>query len=165
MIELVREHTCCFTGHRKITGDTLWLGFQVQQEVLRLYQRGVTTFLTGGALGFDTLAAKEVLRLRDSYVSDLALAVVIPCWGQESRWREEDQAFYQSILRRADDCIMTGELYTPECMFVRNRYLVEHSACCVAWLEPGRRGGTNYTVSYARSKGLEVVNLFEKNKP
>ena len=162
MIELVRKHTCCFTGHRKLNGDTLWLRFQLQSEILRLYRRGIHTFLTGGALGFDTMAANEVLRLRDSYIPDMLLAVVIPCWGQESRWRGEDQELYQSILRRADDRILTGELYTPECMRVRNRYLVEHSSCCVAWLEPGRRGGTSYTVNYARSQGLEVVNLFGK---
>lgn len=160
MIGLIRERTCCFTGHRKLSGDTLWLRFQIQEEVLRLYQRGISTFLTGGALGFDTLAAKEILRLRDSYVPDLLLAVVIPCWGQERGWRTEDQAVYQSILRKADDRIMTGESYTRDCMFVRNRYMVDHSTHCIAWLEPGRRGGTSYTVNYAKSKGLEVVNLF-----
>ena len=42
----------------------LWVRRRLREEILDLAQKGVDTFLTGGALGFDTLAAQEVLRMR-----------------------------------------------------------------------------------------------------
>ena len=60
-----REKCCCFTGHRRIPEqEMLWVRRRLREEILDLAQKGVDTFLTGGALGFDTLAAQEVLRMR-----------------------------------------------------------------------------------------------------
>ena len=42
----------------------LWVRRRLREEILDLAQKGVDTFLTGGALGFDTLAAQGVLRMR-----------------------------------------------------------------------------------------------------
>ena len=41
----------------------LWVRRRLREEILDLAQKGVDTFLTGGALGFDTLAAQEGLRI------------------------------------------------------------------------------------------------------
>ena len=56
--------TCCFTGHRRIPADDLpAVAAALRREVLRLCrEEGITVFLSGGALGFDTLAAETVLR-------------------------------------------------------------------------------------------------------
>ena len=43
----------------------------------------------------------------------------------------------------------------------RNRHLVDHSGVCVAYLTESR-GGTAYTVDYARKNGVPVINLGEK---
>ena len=60
-----RETSCCFTGHRRIPlQDGLWLRRMLREEIARLAQEGVVSFLAGGALGFDTMAAQEVLRVR-----------------------------------------------------------------------------------------------------
>ena len=65
-----RESCCCFTGHRRIPDqEGLWLRRRLREEILSLAEEGVVTFLTGGALGFDTMAAQEVLRVRAMAVS------------------------------------------------------------------------------------------------
>lgn len=46
-------------------------------------------------------------------------------------------------------------------MHKRNRHLVDHSGVCVAYLTESR-GGTAYTVDYARKNGVPVINLGEK---
>ncbi len=62
---LEREKTCCFTGHRCIPNGSLDnLKRQLKQEIEKLIQQGVIYFGTGGALGFDTLAAEAVLELK-----------------------------------------------------------------------------------------------------
>ena len=43
-------------------------------------------------------------------------------------------------------------------MHKRNRHLVDHSSICVCYLTEDR-GGTAYTVNYAKKQGLKVINL------
>ena len=127
----------------------------------RFGRPGVDTFLAGGALGFDTLAAQEVLRLKAAGLPQLRLVLVLPCLGQEAYWKAEDAALYRDLLRQADEAIYTADVYSKWCMFQRDRYLVNHSAYCLCYWnrEQGERGGTAYTVGYARKQGLEVENL------
>lgn len=160
-MELLRDQCCCFTGHRFIaTADRAALREALRRQIDLLAEEGVATFLAGGALGFDTLAAQEVLRARVESGGAVRLVLALPCLGQESRWRAQDAAVYQAILRNADEVIYTGDVYEPEAMFVRNRYMVDHSSVCLCYLREGAtRGGTAYTVRYAKRSGLRIVNL------
>lgn len=153
-----REKTCCFTGHRVISPAVYpRLRQELEAVVRRLMEEGVRFFGAGGALGFDTLAAETILRLRKSY-PQLRLILVLPCRDQTRGWRQEDVARYEAIKRRADKVVYTGEQYTPGCMHRRNRHLVEHSSVCVAYCTRAS-GGSAYTVSYARQHGLRVFLL------
>lgn len=74
-----RLHTCCFTGHRDIPPEILpALAAKVEAEVLELIADGIRYFYAGGALGFDTLAAETVLRLRDQF-PQIRLILALPC--------------------------------------------------------------------------------------
>ena len=163
-MELIKEQCCCFTGHRLLSAiEKEKLRVLLREEIERLMEKGFTTFLSGGALGFDTLAAQEVLRLRAERPGQIALVLVLPCLGQESRWAERDAAVYHDLIRSADEVIYTGDVYGPGCMFVRNRYLVDRSSLCLCCLrESAARGGTAYTVKYAQKQGIPVVNLAEE---
>ena len=163
-MKLESEKSCCFTGHRRIPlQDGLWVRRRLREEIGRLAGEGVHTFLAGGAVGFDTMAAQEVLRVRGESRPDLRLVLVLPCLGQETLWSERDAAVYRALLRQADEVIYTGEQYTHGCMFRRNRYLVDHSAHCLCYLlRP--KGGTAYTVNYAQDRGLTVINLAEPQR-
>lgn len=164
-VDLLRHKTCCFTGHRNIPeADEGLLGALIGEEVETLYSFGFDTFLAGGAMGFDTLAARELLRMKNyGGFPGLKLVLVLPYLGQESRWPQTAKMMYEYIKRRADDVIYTGDVYSNGLLLRRNRYMVEHSSYCVAYLERDRsRGGTFYTVKYARQNGLGVTNLWEK---
>lgn len=166
-VNLLRHKTCCFTGHRYIPEtDEGALGALIAEEAGLLYKLGFDTFLTGGALGFDTLAARELLRMKKyGGFPNLKLVLVLPYLGQESRWPQNARMMYEYIKRRADDVIYTGDVYADGLLLRRDRYMVEHSSHCVAYLQGDRtRGGTAYTVRYARQKGLGVTNLWEKIK-
>ena len=47
-------------------------------------------------MGFDTLAAQEVLNLRKQY-KDIKLILVLPCRDQADRWKAEDQEEYEKM--------------------------------------------------------------------
>lgn len=154
------QHTCCFTGHRK-------LPLQKREEIIRkleqtlitLIQSGIRYFGAGGARGFDTLAAQTVLKLRKEY-PHIKLILVLPCLSQTRGWRNEDVKSYEAIKVAADEVIYTSQEYIRGCMHKRNRYLVDHSSICVCYLTESR-GGTAYTVNYAKKQGLKVINLVD----
>lgn len=155
-----RGKTCCFTGHRQIPFNRkAQVQGMLETELVRLVQeRGITCFCAGGALGFDMMAAETVLRLRETRFPELRLLLFLPCPQQAERWPAADRARYQSLLNQADDCTYAAGQYTKECMFVRNRQLVDRSSCCICYLTKNS-GGTAYTVRYAEEQGLDVYNL------
>lgn len=153
-----RLHTCCFTGHRDIPPEILpALAAKVEAEVLELIADGIRYFYAGGALGFDTLAAETVLRLRDQF-PQIRLILALPCHEQTRGWSAASVERYESILRRANEAIYTSERYTRGCMQRRNRFMVDHSAVCVAYCTRAT-GGSAYTLQYARKSGLRILLL------
>lgn len=156
--ESKRIQTCCFTGHRQLPpGERAEIANRLECVITALYQRGVRYYGAGGALGFDTLAAQTVLRLRES-CPGMKLILVLPCLTQTRGWRPEDVVEYKRIKAQADKVVYTSQQYTPDCWHKRNRHLVDNSGICVCYLTKSD-GGTAYTVKYAERQGLEVINV------
>lgn len=156
-----REQTCCFTGHRMIPAEVLpELKRELTETVSTLIQQGVTQFVTGGALGFDTLAAEEVLRQRKA-CPEVHLRLMLPCRGQENRWRLRDKLRYQAILRQADEVTWLAEVYYDGCMLKRNREMIAISGICVVYCVQNK-GGTVYTAKRAERAGLRMIYLMRK---
>ena len=158
MARSVRDYTCCFTGHRALPPEERGaIAYQLERTVIMLIQAGIRFFGAGGARGFDTLAAQTILKLRRKH-PHIKLILVLPCLSQTQGWRDEDIKVYESIKTAADKVTYTSEKYTQGCMHKRNRHLVDHSSICVCYLTEDR-GGTAYTVNYAKKQGLKVINL------
>ena len=64
---------------------------------------------------------------------------------------------YEKIKKEADKIVYISEEYTKSCMMERNRHLVDNSKYCICCFN-GQKGGTAYTVSYAKKRGLEIIN-------
>ena len=161
----LREHTCCFTGHRKIPKERVNRLYEdVSLEVNWLISHGIVEYYTGGALGFDTIAALAVLEVRNRNPG-LKLNLALPCPEQAQNWKPQDQETYKYILNAADSVYYSSDHYHGGVMHLRNRFMVEHSSICVCYydksLDDGtnRLGGTLYTVNYARQLGLTLLNL------
>lgn len=154
----MKEQTVCFTGHRKIPLMQLHtIKKRLRNEIVSLVEQGYRYFGAGGALGFDTIAAQEVLEVKQEH-PQVRLILVLPCLSQADRWSDKDKAVYEEIKAKADKVVYTSQEYTRDCMFKRNRHLVDNSSVCVCYLTE-QSGGTAYTVDYARKKGLSIVNL------
>lgn len=154
----LRSQTCCFTGHRRLPAERLgWISARLDAEVERLIGEGIRCFAAGGALGFDTLAALSVLRMREKY-PEIQLILVLPCAGQTRGWPAADRARYERIRALADKVVLLAGEYDSSCMLRRNLYLVQHSSVCVCYLARDR-SGAGQTVRRAREDGVTVVNL------
>ena len=153
-MEAQKSLTCCFTGHRKIDAACLRPLSDVLDRTLEsLIGCGFTVYRTGGALGFDTLAALTVLEKKERY-PQLRLHLCLPCRDQTKQWGDWNREAYEYILANADEVSYATDTYRRGCMHDRNRMMVNGSQCCVAYCTT-EEGGSAYTMQYAKAKGLD----------
>lgn len=155
----MREETCFFTGHRAIP----------RAEEARIYENtyllcallaeklNVRTFICGGAIGFDTLAARAVLALQKKN-AEVRLQLILPCKDQAERWNDDSKKSYREILAAADLVEYVSERYTGYCMHERNRRMVDESAYGIVFMRR-HTGGTAYTVRYAMEQQLKLYSV------
>ena len=108
--------SCSFTGHRDIKeAHSARLPELILRSIEYAYGLGCREFYAGGAVGFDTLAAKEVIRFRMSH-PEVRLVLLLPCRNQDEKWTEMEKAVYEFTLSSADEIAYISEEYTPDCM-------------------------------------------------
>jgi len=163
MKEQNKSCTAAFTGHRFVSRTEIpQLQEKLKKTIGSLTDKGVSFFMSGCAVGFDTLAANAVLKARE-HTQSIRLILALPCINQDSRWRESDKQAYKYLLNNADEIIYVSEQpYFNGCMEQRNLYLVEHSSILVAYMTHGR-SGTSQTIRLAGERGVEVINLALNN--
>ena len=126
------------------------------------YSRGYRTFIAGGAVGFDTLAACRVI-VAKSRMPDIKLHLILPCRNQTEKWTNvNDLSLYKHIMGRADHIEYITDFYNSTCMLERNRAMVGRSALCIAYCTRSS-GGSAYTVKHAEKEGLGVINIGENS--
>lgn len=154
--------TVCFTGHRHIYAfEKQALSEALHEEIERQLHAGARLFRTGGALGFDTMAAQAVLKLREKH-SDVLLELILPCPSQDTLWQPQDRQIYKQILEQADNVQYVGSQYYNGILQLRNRRLVQGTDVCIAYLKNSHGGGTAYTSALALRLGLEFINLADR---
>lgn len=89
----------------------------------------------------------------------IKLYCVLPFKGQANRWPAADQELYYSILNRADHVSWVSETYDQECMFERNRRMVDCADQLLAVYNGDRHSGTAMTLRYGRKTGREIFLL------
>ena len=149
---MIKQTTCAFTGHRDIIED---IDLAYFKEVMQGFiDEGYNTFLNGMARGFDMLAAKIIIELKQTNPS-IKLIACIPCFEQERYYSQTDKRDYAEILSKCDEKVYVSERFYKGCMQKRDRYLVDNCSLLVAY-ERKNYGGTYYTLNYALSKKVKV---------
>lgn len=162
---------CAFTGHRPAklpwgydenATSCLMFKFRLRESLEYLIGKGYADFMSGGALGFDMMAAEMVLSLREKYPW-IRLIMVLPFDGQADRWTEEQRGRWLGIIEASDKVIHISHDYDKGVFFRRNHYLVEHADLLLAAYD-GQPGGTAGTLAYAKRHGVRVVRLLPTGK-
>jgi len=150
---------CAFTGHRRIESRHIQkLPELVLRAVQYAYDNGCRKFITGGAIGFDTLAAREIIKFRISH-PDVSLVLALPCTNQDEHWSPSQRDAYSYTLSVADEVIYISDEYTETCMKERNLYLAEESDILIAYVSRSA-SGAGQTVRMANRLGREIYNLY-----
>lgn len=164
------EYTCCFTGHRPVK-----LPFKIKDddeqyqklksvlinEIVRLItEEGITHFISGMAIGVDTICAEIILDLKAEY--QITLECAIPCRNQDEKWNEQQKIVYNQILMQANTVTYLQNDYSRGCMQRRNKYMVDKSLYVIAvW--NGEKSGTKNTVTYAQKKKRKIKIIDPNN--
>ena len=147
--------TAFITGHRRINSPVVRQG--IEQLTNLAIERGISTFLTGMALGTDQLAA-EVWSSRH-----LPWKAILPCQDQFLLWPEASQQNYRNLLTKAEEVKVLYPKYERGVMQARNQFMVKNSQLGLAVWNNGCQqgsGGTFLTIQMARkaSKPLIIFN-------
>lgn len=153
------DKTVCFTGHRpdRLGGFHGWRAEKLQGDlknklievIYRSYTAEFNTFISGGAIGVDQIAAEAVLYLKEHNIP-LKLVMALPFPSQHKKWPAYAQKRYQAILNLADQVVYcSDDPYSAWKMQMRNEWMVDRSKAVIAvW--NGGKGGTYNCIQYAR---------------
>ncbi|MFM6453181.1 MAG: SLOG family protein [Planktothrix sp.] len=146
-------NTAFITGHRTFDYpfDYPSLRQGINQLTNLALNRGIKTFLTGMALGTDTLAA---LIWAERY---LTWKAILPCSDQDSKWTYKQQQDYRQLLAKATEIKVLYPKYCQGVMQGRNQYLVDNSQLCLAVWDGKQSGGTYLTIQMARKAKLPLI--------
>lgn len=145
---------CAFSGHRYgISGLDLNL---LDRVILNLIKGGAKNFYCGMAVGFDMVAAECVVKYKKDF--DVRLYACIPCDNQSEKFSQKDKRRYGFILENCDGEIILSREYFKGCMQQRDRFLVDNCDVLICFLRK-ERGGTYYTVNYAKSKNKKIIEI------
>ena len=154
----MKYKTCSFTGHRILPKENLnRITEKTKNEIERLIGIGVENFISGGAIGFDTLCGKLVLELKENY-KNIRLIMALPCLNQDKYWSDKQKAEYKNMLEQADKIIYVSKDYHNGCMLNRNRYMVDNSTYIISYCTKAF-GGTYYTTKYALDNKKNVIHI------
>ena len=151
---------CCFTGHRPhglgIKKENIDDLKKVLEDVIdTAIADGYTDFYCGMATGADTFAA-EILIDKKKNSPLIHLHAALPCPEQDSKWTESEKKHYEELLSHTDTKTIISPFYTKTCMLTRNRFMVDNSERVIAIWNGTMRGGTAYTVRYAKKENKEI---------
>ena len=157
---------CCFSGPRPKKYP--WrsdkecearIAEKLKIAVQEAIGRGYRHFISGMAAGFDMLAAKIVLQMRENMPGKgITLEAAIPFPDQPRRWKKQTKREYESILSRCDKVHFIADAFSVAAYQERDRYMAERSSLLIA--VPGKpNGGTARTIAFAERLNREVVFL------
>ena len=155
----LRQHRCCFTGHRpeKLNWSEAEIKKDLETAILQAINDGFVTFITGMARGVDIWAGEIILQLRKQN-PNLHLIAPSPYKGFESRWSADWQKRYKNILDQADLVRFVCKGYSKACFQIRNEWMVNKSARVIA-VYNGEAGGTRNTIEYAKRHEIAITYI------
>ncbi|MGN0819294.1 MAG: hypothetical protein ACI4M6_02735 [Christensenellaceae bacterium] len=165
--------TCCFIGHRKIENIES-VKRLLKQVIVRLLDKGVTTFFFGSMSDFDDLSWQVVTELKETY--SLIKRVYV-----RSDYQYIDQPYLDYLLEYYEETYFPPKLENAgKCSYVERNYeMIDKSTYCVFYynknyvppfkrkakrnaLPPSRRNsGTKIAYEYATKNKKIIINLSE----
>lgn len=111
-------------------------------------------------MGVDLWCAEKVFELKKT-IPDIQPHFYLPCETQANKWPENWRDKYFNLLATSNNVTLIQYAYSSDCMFRRNRAMVDASSRLIAVHDRKRlTGGTAYTIKYAQMNGVAVFRVW-----
>ncbi|RSK29337.1 DUF1273 domain-containing protein [Bacillus sp. HMF5848] len=126
----------------------------IKNELLTRIDEGLEWVVISGQLGVELWTAEVAIELRENY-PHLKLAVLTPFMDQESKWNENLQEYYHSILHEADFVeTITNRPYEGPWQFkAKDELLLSKSDGSIIVYDEEKEGSPKYFLEKAREYG------------
>lgn len=126
--------------------------------IMNAIDNGYTHFICGGAIGFDMLAAEQILFYKDLMKGvdvEITLEIAVPFPEQDKLYSEVDKSRYAFALKNADKTTLVCNSYNRYCYQFRNKYMVNNSTLIISYFD-GSASGTKNTIDYAKKQNKVI---------
>lgn len=121
-----------------------------------LHEAKPTKVISGMAQGWDQALAQAAINCSIPFIA------AVPFEGQESRWTEKGQKYFNKLLQKAESIKYVSEKgYSPYKMQLRNEWMVDNCDLVLAMWD-GTDGGTGNCIKYTQKTNKKMVNLYDK---
>ena len=151
----------CFIGH-KIIEKTESLIALLKETIIRLINKGATTFLFGSKSEFDSLAWEVVTQLKGEYSFIKRVYV-------RANYKDITQNYNDYLLKFYEETFFPTKVNKAgkNSYIKRNYEMIDNSNFCVFYynknyvpLNPQRSSGTKIAYKYAVKSKKEIINLY-----
>ncbi len=118
----------------------------------QISENEVCHFVSGMDIGADMYAAEIVVALKDIY-PHITLEVAIPYEEQATKWSERERDKYFSLIEKCDMETLLSRHYTEECVYKRNKYMIDKSDVVITI----RDSTIRKIVEYAKNAQKDVI--------
>jgi uncharacterized phage-like protein YoqJ len=120
---------------------------------------GLVHAYSGMARGVDTIFATQALRM------GIPLYAALPFEGFDAQWGANDRRVLEELLSQAKHVEIVCEEGSKAAYQARNQFLVDSSNVLLAYVVPGKAGGTANCVAYAKTishpvRSTDITQLF-----
>ena len=122
-----------FVGKKNISEkETISVYEDVKVRILKLIEENnVLTFSTAAIPGFDSVAAKCVLQVKEKMHPQIKLTLVLPYEGYVPECEDWQKKEFELIKSTADSVVYVSDNKNEEALKLLSRYLVEHNRYCI----------------------------------
>ena len=172
-----KDLVCTFKGYgyKDLYGyDTdnekyVLLNKRIENLLVKLIEeKGVTTFITGGSLGFDKMVYYIVDNLKSKY-PHIKNKLALPFLSQDSNWSDNCKVDYRYMKYNADDLIYVDNIdeynttnvskgsFHKDKLRIAHEYMIDNSDVLVVLYRGEGKNAISYCIDYANKQKLKGV--------
>ncbi len=162
----------CFSGYRPqkfdfplINGNQQFeqLKINLKHIIVDLIEKGYETFYIGMAEGFDIVAGEILIECENQLEKKLNIQCVLPYLDFFDTFNDDWAQRGSYLIDEINKVKIINMEYKQGIFYERNRFMVDNSDVLVCFFD-GKKGGTKYTLDYAKKNNLEIINILDSEK-
>ncbi len=167
-----KKLSVCFSGYRPekfnfpLTEDNKKfkeLKKNLKEVIFDLISKDKCIFYIGLAYGFDIIVGETLLECEKELDIVLEIKCVMPYRGFLDTFTEDWRERAYNLIDETNRLEIISQKYERGVFYKRNRFMVDNSKILVCYYD-GKKGGTKYTLDYAKKNNLHIINLYDNTE-